>query len=68
MNKEHTAEVDAPRHGDRSQCLECGGRIHYIEHSQWAGTHHEVLDAWWAHNVHPSDGHDARITPRAEGR
>lgn len=57
----HMAEKNEPQHGDRSNCGECGGLIHYIEYSQWAGDHVEVLDAWWAHNVHPGDGHDAHL-------
>lgn len=38
------------------KCLKCGRRIEYIEYSAGNG---DVLDAWWAHENHPEDGHDA---------
>lgn len=46
-------------HGDRSECGECGGVVEYIACEVNAGGRTEVLDAWWAHDEHPDDGHDA---------
>jgi hypothetical protein len=49
-----------PQHGDRATCSTCGGRIHYLEYTAWNGLETDVLDAWWAHDMHPADGHDAK--------
>lgn len=58
--------VDDPQHGDRATCKTCGGRINYIEYTQSipGPDEYEVLDAWWAHNRHPADNHEAE--PEAE--
>ena len=60
---EQAALDEQARHRDHGEkCLRCGGRIEYIEYSAGNG---DVLDAWWAHEKHPEDGHDAepRIRP-----
>lgn len=44
------------RHGQRATCKECGDGIEYVV---WALKEDEVLDAWWSHDVHPSDHHEA---------
>jgi hypothetical protein len=49
----------------KGACARCGGEIHYIEYTQFNGHEDAVLDAWWAHAVHPSDNHDA--VPTLEG-
>lgn len=47
-------------HGDLDVCARCGGDIEYVVYSQGTGDgRYEVLDDWWSHATHPSDGHDA---------
>lgn len=41
-----------PKAGDHGTCSPCGQEIVYID-SPYGG--------WWAHGVHPADGHDAAI-------
>jgi hypothetical protein len=50
-------------HGDRATCARCGVGIEYVEYDCWNGTEKVVLDAWWAHDVHPDDEHEARPAP-----
>lgn len=50
-----------PKHGDSGTCAKCGGEIEFYEGAVYpAGSKEkEVLTTWWAHRVHPTDGHDA---------
>jgi hypothetical protein len=47
-----------PVHGARGTCTHCGIGIQYFVHEDQYGN---VLDAWWAHDEHPADGHDAEL-------
>lgn len=56
--REQAALEEEARRRDRGElCARCGGRIEYIEESAGNG---DVLNAWWAHDKHPEDGHDAQ--------
>lgn len=49
------------KHGERGVCVTCNGRISYITYTQATGSGtYEILDAWWAHDSHPADDHDAQ--------
>lgn len=49
-----------PQHGDSGTCAMCGGEIEFYRDSVWVvGSGEETLTTWWAHAVHPADGHDA---------
>lgn len=51
-----------PRHNDHGICVTCGGGMSFIECQQSTGLGtYEVLDAWWAHDAHPDNGHDAKL-------
>lgn len=41
----------------KGRCIICDGKGEFFQ--VWAG--HELLEAWWSHDVHPEDGHDFRI-------
>lgn len=53
--------IERPEMGDLSRCLTCHEEVEYVLHEQWNGAEYDVLDWWWSHVVHPSDGHDARV-------
>lgn len=49
-----------PQHGDSGTCAVCGGEIEFYRDSVYTvGGEEETLTTWWAHRVHPADGHDA---------
>lgn len=51
-----------PNHGDKGTCSECERSAYYLVHSQSNGAGgYEVLDAWWAHEAHPLDDHEAVV-------
>lgn len=50
---------EPPQHGDRGVCVICGLDIEYIEYTAWNGYEEDVLDSWWSHKLHPTDGHEA---------
>lgn len=45
-----------PTHGEHAVCGRCQGDIEFFEESAGNG---DVLNSWWAHAQHPTDGHDA---------
>lgn len=48
----------AATYPQEGRCATCGSPGWFVEHHQWAGTHYELLDAWWSHSVHPADEHE----------
>lgn len=41
------------------KCKTCGKPIRKWEVTEWNGAEEEVLDSWWSHFHHPTDGHRA---------
>jgi hypothetical protein len=61
-----TAPIDPSRPHDvvsvdHGKCTVCGGEIEFYEDAVYpvGNGEKEVLTTWWAHRVHPADGHDA---------
>jgi hypothetical protein len=53
-----TDPVPAPKDDDHGTCTVCGGEIEFIVE---AASNGDALDTWWAHLVHPADGHQAQL-------